>query len=242
MGSGCDAGTTAEASNRKGFRKGSKITMMMFTIAIISVHSPLDVVGEHWLSAPVEGPLKDIFHYTFDYPSDSSQSSPNYSDLLQQALDKLLPSPRSLTITFVPRHAECFSFFGANGYQGKWKEIWDNDAGANLAYLLWSNSTKIGCVVGECKEVQNLDDNRRFQTETATRKSTLFRKLSPEAAKGQPPFDQEYFDGLIARSTKLANLTDEDLEAPSNGTNAAAPAVPTVLTAGLDAILAAVFV
>ncbi|CDJ45625.1 hypothetical protein EBH_0020010 [Eimeria brunetti] len=164
-----------------------------------------------------ESGLKSIFHY-----ASSSEETYNYRELFQAALDA------GITV------------FKEKGYQNKWGEIWGIDAGASLAYLLGANSTKIGCVIGECIQVQtDTVEDRPSTTENSTGNAFLFCQLDPEAETGQPPFDEEYFDGLIARTDKLAGMTEEDLKAPSNDGTAAA-AVPTIIAAGFLAILAAI--
>ncbi|CDJ45649.1 hypothetical protein EBH_0046680 [Eimeria brunetti] len=52
---------------------------------------------------------------------------------------------------------------------------------------------------------------------------------------------EDYFTGIIAPTTDLADMTDEDLKAPTNDDTAAA-AVPTILFAGLVAMLTAISV
>ncbi|CDJ45635.1 SAG family member [Eimeria brunetti] len=160
--------------------------------------------------------LKDIFHYTFEYEQTPSQDIPNYRKLLQAALDA------GLTV------------FKTNGYQDKWDKIWASDAGASLAHLLGSNSTKIGCVIGKCIQVVTQNESRvEGPTESPTGKGALFCELNPAAQKNQAPFEEEYFNGLIARTTQLTDMTEDDLKAPANGATVAA-AVPTILAAGFD--------
>ncbi|CDJ45633.1 hypothetical protein EBH_0028900 [Eimeria brunetti] len=164
--------------------------------------------------------LKDIFHYTFEYTDNNSKSSPNYRELLQGALDAGL------------------KVFTKTDYQNQWQNIWQDDAGGSLAYLLGANSTTIGCVIGECTTEKSGGDNAKISTATATGKAVLFCELKPEAEKGTAPFDEEYFSGLIVRTAKLADMTEDDLKAPSNVGTAAA-AVPTILAACLVATLTA---
>ncbi|CDJ45641.1 SAG family member [Eimeria brunetti] len=161
--------------------------------------------------------LKDIFHYTFAY-----QEKPNYRELLQEALNA------GLTVF---KNAE---------YQNQWDTIWGVDAGGSLAYLLGANSTTIGCIIGECTTLKSGGGDRQIQTESKTGKAVLFCELDPETEKNKAPFDDEYFKGLIARTALLADMTEEDLKAPTNGSTAVA-AVPTILAAGLVVTLTAVF-
>ncbi|CDJ27305.1 SAG family member [Eimeria mitis] len=141
--------------------------------------------------------------------------------------------------------------FEEKGYpktDDEWQQIWANDTSAVLAHLLGSNSTKIGCVIGKCVEVTTQppsDDQERREgsgggegnkTEVETDKAALFCQLSPAATKDKAPFDEDYFNGLIARTTALADMTKEDLKSAAGG-GAATVALPTVLIAGLVAIL-----
>ncbi|CDJ45620.1 SAG family member [Eimeria brunetti] len=160
----------------------------------------------------------DIFHHNFDY-----QPTPNYRELLQAALDKGL------------------DVFKAKGYQSNWEEIWKNADGGNLAYLLSSNSTTIACVIGQCTKETTTQQNKRSSTGDPTGKAVLFCELSPAVDKTKAPFDEEYFNGLIARTDKLASMTEEDLKAPSNDAAAASP-FPAILTASMVAMLAGVSV
>ncbi|CDJ45613.1 SAG family member [Eimeria brunetti] len=173
--------------------------------------------------------LKDIFHYTFEY-----KESPNYRELLQAALEAGL------------------KVFDNNKYPSDWKTVWANDAGGSLAYLLWSKSTNIGCVIGKCTKTaasadgmgdsKQRDDSGRISSEaTQTTPAVLFCQLDPAPTKDQAPFDEEYFTGLITRTAKLADMTADDLKAPTNDA-AAAAALPPILSAGLIAMLAAVSV
>ncbi|CDJ45622.1 hypothetical protein EBH_0016680 [Eimeria brunetti] len=158
-----------------------------------------------------------IFNHTSEYAE-----SPNYRTMLQAALDKGL------------------EVFKAKGYQNKWKEIWGDADGANLAYLLGSNSTSMGCVIGTCSKVVTTTDQRsETPPEVTPEKTVLLCELSPAAEKEKAPFDEEYFNELVARTARLAEMTEEDLKAPSNDGTAAA-AIPTTLAAGLVAMLTAV--
>ncbi|CDJ45642.1 SAG family member [Eimeria brunetti] len=160
--------------------------------------------------------LKDIFNHVFDYAN-----GPNYPDLLQTALNKGLEA------------------FKKTDYQNQWEKIWQDDAGANLAYLLGANSTTIGCVIGKCTTETTEGSGERSSSPKLTGKAVLFCELKPPAEKGKAPFDGEYYDGLIARTAKLADMTEEDLKASSNDGTAAA-AVPTILAAGFVAMLTAI--
>ncbi|CDJ28154.1 SAG family member [Eimeria mitis] len=112
----------------------------------------------------------------------------------------------------------------------KWQDFWGNVDGANLASLLWSNSTKVGCAVGICTE--GTHDTRS----TTTKAAFLFCQMSPAAEENKAPFDKEYYEALTERKTLLTAMTEEDLKAPVKG--AAAAAVPCLVLAGLYAIVA----
>ncbi|CDJ54288.1 hypothetical protein EBH_0045860 [Eimeria brunetti] len=62
--------------------------------------------------------------------------------------------------------------------------------------------------------------------------------LQDALGAGLAVFGEEYFNGLIARTAKLEEMTADDLKAPAEDA-AAATAVPTILIAGLVAMLAA---
>ncbi|CDJ45617.1 SAG family member [Eimeria brunetti] len=186
----------------------------------LSVHISELATGDSLVSALKEKvqskTATDIFHHTFDYVE-----SPDYRKLLQEALDKGL------------------EVFKDTENQNNWENIWGIDAGANLAYLLGANSTTVGCAIGQCTKETTAPNTGRTSNATPTGKAVLFCELSPPAEKEKAPFDEEYYNGLISRTAKLADMTEEDLKAPSNGDTAAA-AFPTILTAGLVAILASV--
>ncbi|CDJ45634.1 SAG family member [Eimeria brunetti] len=178
--------------------------------------------------------LKEIFHLSFDYTD-----SPNYRELLQKALDAGLQVFNQISALHLCCVVlTCLSFFKRKEYPSQWGDIWEVEAGANLAYLLGSNSTKIGCVIGECVTVASGGEKALPSDETSTGKAALFCKLSPEVEKGSAPFDEEYFTGLVSRTAKLTEMAEEDLKAPSNDGTAAA-ALPTILAAILVAMLTA---
>ncbi|CDJ32253.1 SAG family member [Eimeria mitis] len=114
-------------------------------------------------------------------------------------------------------------------YPDNWQEFWTIPEGANLASLLWSNSTKVGCAVGICTE--GTQENRNI-----TESAYLFCQMDPPAEENKAPFDKEYYEALKERKTLLTAMTEEDLKAPVQG--AAVAAVPSLLVAGLTAIVA----
>ncbi|CDJ32330.1 SAG family member [Eimeria mitis] len=110
-----------------------------------------------------------------------------------------------------------------------WTTFWEDPAGANLARLLWSKSTKVGCGVGTCTG----GEEARTPEQTVT---FLVCQMEPAAEANTAPFDKEYYEALKERKTSLTEMTDEDLKAPVQG--GAAAAVPSLLVAGLTAIVA----
>ncbi|CDJ26995.1 uncharacterized protein EMH_0078340 [Eimeria mitis] len=114
-----------------------------------------------------------------------------------------------------------------------WQAIWEKDGVPSLLHLLEASSTKIGCVIGKC--VKQPDSS---EGDDPT-KATLFCELSPAAAEGQAAFSEEYFKELIARQDELKSMTEDDLKDPIV-TSSADASVPSILTAGLVAILAAI--
>ncbi|CDJ26999.1 SAG family member [Eimeria mitis] len=114
---------------------------------------------------------------------------------------------------------------------GGWTTFWQKPAGANLARLLSSKSTKVGCGVGTCTEGGG--EELRTAQKTVT---FLVCEMQPAAVANEAPFDKEYYEALKERKTLLTAMTDEDLKAPVQG--GAAAAVPSLLVAGLTAIVA----
>ncbi|CDJ54292.1 hypothetical protein EBH_0045900 [Eimeria brunetti] len=117
--------------------------------------------------------FKTMFHHPFE---DNDDASPDYRQLLQNALD------------------------------------------AGLAVFRGTDSTGAGA--------------------TSKNNAVLFCELKPAAEKNSAPFDEEYFNGLIGRTAKLAEMTADDLKAPVEE-SAATTAGPTILIASLVAMLAA---
>ncbi|CDJ28152.1 uncharacterized protein EMH_0099230 [Eimeria mitis] len=67
-----------------------------------------------------------------------------------------------------------------------------------------------------------------------------YRQLLQKAVEaGLAAFDEEYFNGLVARTTALKDMTADDLQTPV-GDGAEAAAVRTILIAGLVAMLTVV--
>ncbi|CDJ34028.1 SAG family member [Eimeria mitis] len=171
----------------------------------------------------IESDLKDMFYHIFEYDADEEPSR-NYRQFLQESLNKGLAV---FTDKTYPKDEQA------------WKTIWGDEDGANLAYLLGSNSTTIGCVIGKCTEVAADVNALSDPPETKKEKAVLFCKLSPATAKNAAPFTEEYFKGLIERTTLLNDMTEDDLK-PSVENDAAATAVPTILITGFVAMLTAV--
>ncbi|CDJ45606.1 SAG family member [Eimeria brunetti] len=163
---------------------------------------------------------EDIF-----YSVVSSQGEPDYRQSLQTSLE------------------EGFKAFEPKKYPktaDEWQKIWGNKAGANLAYLLSSNSMKVGCIIGKCTAVQTgSQGGARRQAKTQPEIAVLLCDLQPAATKYQAPFDGEYFAGLVARTAKLADMTATDLKAPTNDGSAQA-AIPSIVFAALAAVVTAI--
>ncbi|CDJ57413.1 SAG family member [Eimeria maxima] len=174
--------------------------------------------------------LKKVFHEFFEYTGNN-----DYREVLQAALTAGLD-------TFKETYPQDVS---------KWAELWENEEFASLAYLLGSTSTRIGCVVGKCaieetatRETGGPEDPPEDPPEeppakptvTATDKAVLFCKLDPSTQENTAPFSEDYFKALIARETSLTDMTENDLQ-PSVELGAAPAAVPTILIAGLVAML-----
>ncbi|CDJ34032.1 uncharacterized protein EMH_0058910 [Eimeria mitis] len=111
-------------------------------------------------------------------------------------------------------------------------------------------NTTIGCVIGRCTEVatpeepevpellQNGAGGSETPEGTLQKNAVLFCQLKPAAVKDSAPFDEEYFSGLIERTTQLKDMTKDDLKnSVGNGPVATAS---TILIAGLVAMLTAV--
>ncbi|CDJ28201.1 SAG family member [Eimeria mitis] len=133
-------------------------------------------------TALITDELKNDFHHSFVYDAEE-KASPDYRQLLQNALDQGL------------------AVFKNKAYpqsNDEWQDIWGEDAGANLAYLLGSNSTTIGCVIGRCTQVTTSEDQESLQVgdgdsgtqqETLTNEAVLFCQLKPAAEKNSAPFE-----------------------------------------------------
>ncbi|CDJ32329.1 SAG family member [Eimeria mitis] len=89
----------------------------------------------------------------------------NYRQAVQKALDAGLGHMESYPDT-----------------EQKWTDFWKQADGANLAHLLWTNSTKVGCAVGTCTEG---DQNRTPETSI----TFLFCEMEPAAVENKAPFD-----------------------------------------------------
>ncbi|CDJ45604.1 SAG family member [Eimeria brunetti] len=163
---------------------------------------------------------KSVYHYVLE-----SQNEPDYRQLLQTSLDKGL---KAFTTKAYPKT------------DSEWQQVWENADFANLAYLLSSNSTTVGCVVGKCTKEESAPDRQPAgEAQRTVEMSLLICDLDPPATRDKAPFDEDYFTGLIARTAQLADMTADDLKAPTNDGTAAA-AVPTIMLAGFVAMLTAV--
>ncbi|CDJ29304.1 SAG family member [Eimeria mitis] len=157
---------------------------------------------------------KKIFYHTFDY-----EASPDYRKLFQEALKTGLDA------------------IGTT-YPTAWQDIWTKENARNLLHLLGASSTKVGCVLANCVKKDEPLPHAKSDPEAPT-KSVLFCELAPPATANDAAFSEEYFNELIARKDELKSMTEEDLKDPIV-TSSADVAVPSILTAGLVAILAAI--
>ena len=63
---------------------------------------------------------------------------------------------------------------------GKWSTVWEDEVGANIANLLFSNSTEIGCAIGKFTPV----------SQRTTQNGTMhFCQMQPPAESGEAPFE-----------------------------------------------------
>ncbi|CDJ45648.1 SAG family member [Eimeria brunetti] len=210
----------------------SKLKEVVTQVEAVEAEPDVDEPSESCKTLINSEHFNDAFRHAFEYPTGDG-ATPNYRQTLQEALNAGL----NLFQNKYPEDTEA------------WTTIWSKDAGASLGYLLGSNSTQIGCVIGRCTKVTTQGEQKRSSVgkaarvdnpvETPTNKAVLLCQLEPPAAKDTAPFDEAYFTGLIARTTELANMTEEDLKAPTNDGTAVA-AVPTILFAGLLAMLTAI--
>lgn len=65
-----------------------------------------------------------------------------------------------------------------------WEALWADEAGAQVSYILWGNSTEIGCVIGRCTEIIS-DEN---EESNITTNAMLVCLLSPSPEKNKAPF------------------------------------------------------
>ncbi|CDJ26996.1 uncharacterized protein EMH_0078450 [Eimeria mitis] len=153
--------------------------------------------------ALLTGDLKTVFYYSFKYTE-----KPDYRALVQEALNTGLEE------------------FGTYPEEPSgWEKIWENDEVHSVLHLLGANSTKVGCVIGNCVKTSATD---------TPIKSVLFCQLEPAATASDAAFSEEYFKEISTRKTELKSMTEDDLKSSANA------AVPSILTAGLVAILAAI--
>ncbi|CDJ32741.1 uncharacterized protein EMH_0077380 [Eimeria mitis] len=161
--------------------------------------------------------LKKVFHHSFAYTT-----TPNYPELVQEALNAGLEE------------------FGKTYPSGTsaWQEKWGKQKVHSVLHLLGASSTKIGCVIGNCVKKVEVPVHAKSDPDQPTT-SVLFCELTPAATVDEAAFSEAYFKELIARETKIKDMTEEDLKDPIV-TSSADAVVPSILTAGLVAILAAI--
>ncbi|CDJ29612.1 uncharacterized protein EMH_0051220 [Eimeria mitis] len=161
--------------------------------------------------------LKKLFNVTVD-----NKDNPDYRKLVQDALNTGLTD------------------FGATypADTSAWRNIWGNAKLLSVLHLLGASSTKVACVIANCVKTAG-DVGVLSESDDAPEKSVLFCELKPAAAENEAAFSEEYFKELKERTTQLKDMKEEDLEDPIV-TSSANVAVPSILTAGLGAILAAI--
>ncbi|CDJ28884.1 uncharacterized protein EMH_0044800 [Eimeria mitis] len=168
--------------------------------------------AEATCSTLVTEDLKKVFHVTFEYTE-----SPDYPKLVE---DTLKAGLADFEETY-PADTEA------------WKKVWKKTNAPGVLHLLEATSTKIACVIANCVQSPAVDTYAKSKQETKTT-ALLFCELSPAATEERPVFSEEYFKELIARKDELSSMTEDDLTSSAN------VAVPSILTAGLVAILAAI--
>ncbi|CDJ37354.1 SAG family member [Eimeria tenella] len=95
---------------------------------------------------------------------------------------------------------------------------WTDAEVANILHVLSSASTEVGCAV----------------TTKCASKQLLVCQMNPKLGTGAP-FSEEFFKALQSRSDSIEDMTEADLK---TGSNSGIVAVPSVLFAGLVAMLA----
>ncbi|CDJ59636.1 SAG family member [Eimeria maxima] len=111
-------------------------------------------------------------------------------------------------------------------YPTDWEEVWNQEAGANLAYLLWSTSTEIGCATATCKEDADEKAN-----------AVLYCQLVDKPKTNGTPFTEEYYKELMGRKVPLSQMKEDELEVSAGASSIAAP---SGLLASLVAIMATI--
>ncbi|CDJ65425.1 SAG family member [Eimeria necatrix] len=102
---------------------------------------------------------------------------------------------------------------------GKFTEApWNDTQVVNILHVLWSASTEVGCAV----------------TTKCTDKQLLVCQMTPKGGNGVP-FSEEFYKALVSRTDSIESMTEADLK---TGSNSGSAAVPSVLLAGLVAMLA----
>lgn len=139
--------------------------------------------------------------------------SPNYREIVQSVLTKGLALSQMST------------------YPSQWNTVWAQDDGANFAKLLWSQSDKVGCAIAVCTEVESSP-----ASEEQSSRAFLVCKMTPAPTTDQAPFTEQYYNALKQRKTALKDMKEDDV----TSTGASSIAVPSVLLAGLVAIVATV--
>ncbi|CDJ29611.1 uncharacterized protein EMH_0051210 [Eimeria mitis] len=108
--------------------------------------------------ALLTGNLKTVFYHSF-----TNTEKTDYRALVQAALKTGL---EEFGKTYPPNASE-------------WEKIWDKQNLHSLLHLLGANSTKVGCVIGNCVKTE---------AEEQQTTSVLFCELSPAAAEDEAVF------------------------------------------------------
>ncbi|CDI76889.1 hypothetical protein, conserved [Eimeria acervulina] len=174
------------------------------------------LTGDTCENMQVHEALKNIFSVQFDFPQ-GKETPVDYRQMMQTALTNGIEALKKK------------SPYGNSS--STWEALWADEAGAQVSYILWGNSTEIGCVIGRCTEIIS-DEN---EESNITTNAMLVCLLSPSPEKNKAPFSKEYYDAVIERTTLLSEMTDKDLQGSSN--DAAAVAVPSFLLIGIVVML-----
>lgn len=143
--------------------------------------------------------------FMLTFPVTAGDPNPDYKDLVQKALTTGL------------------SELGNEYPKTKWGAApWTKPAVTNLGYLLWQNSSQVGCALTKCPV-------------GGDKKNVVLCRFTPTAANDQVPFSEEFFKALKDRTVQISQMKPEDADgpAPSSGYMI----VPSFVLMGLVALL-----